>query len=133
MRRRLPLILALLLAIACASMWVRSYWRFDYFGTDAVVASSEFGSVYVWYDGLDFRHGYDTGKGGAYGRIETQYTNRVARRARSGRGGSTSGEGFFAIRWWTVTSVSALPAWWAWRRARRRRDGTRGFEVAGPA
>src|SRR5438094_9537305 len=38
-------------AVLAATMWVRSYWRFDFAGARGWNAGSDFGAVYTFYSG----------------------------------------------------------------------------------
>jgi hypothetical protein len=128
MRRRLPLVLALLLPLACASMWVRSCWRYDKSSRAGVIVLSESGSVYVYemqmpdelYSGRVHNNVLEVESGVPHHFLwpaqTWMYSSPYVPPART-----------WALRWWFITALSALPVWWAWRR--RWREETPGFNV----
>jgi hypothetical protein len=126
MRRRLPLILALILPLAAMAMWVRSDWRFDFIQDRGVVALSESGAVYAYPIARGGAFGYLTGVAGGNGRLEVE-TGSAWRPWLPFWTWTYKGDRFFVVQWWTVAAASTVPVWWLKRR--RRREGTRGFEV----
>jgi hypothetical protein len=70
MRRRLH-ILALLPALLAATMWARSYWRFDFAVARRWTLGSESGSLYL-FDGSGSEAYYVSGPPGSYGGLEVE-------------------------------------------------------------
>jgi hypothetical protein len=124
MRRRLR-ILALLPALLAAAMWARSYWRFDFGVARGWTVGSESGSLYL-FNGSGSEAYYVSGQPGSNGRLEVE-TGSAYRPWLPFWTWRYQGDRFVAVQWWAITAGGAGLAWWV---RRRRRDATRGFELA---
>ena len=115
-------------AVIAATLWFRSYVRFDIVTARQCMVSSESGTLY-FYDGVGQSPQYLSGPAGHAGRLESQF-GAAYRPWLPLRTWRYNADRIVAIEWWALTAGCGLPAWWTVRHLQRTR--TRGFEVREP-
>jgi hypothetical protein len=95
----------LLPALLAATMWVRSYRRFDFCVAHGWTLGSESGSLYI-FDGSGSETYYVSGPPGSYGRLEVE-TGSAYRPWLPIWTWGNNGDRFVVVHWWAITAAGA--------------------------